>query len=176
MILRFFLVGSTFVLSTSLPQILSTSEFLYIVLTVPGTFLHELAHYGFAVLMNGFPSDFTILPRYENGELTSLGSVQFSVTSYNAATVALAPILLFPFSVWLILFSDRFSTIPALSLIYFAACGFNSCEPSPPDWAVAVSEPMSFVIAVPILLLSSLFWFFMIRKELQRNKRSPKTL
>ena len=68
---------------------------LYAVVTLPGTFLHELAHYVAAATLNGHPGNFNLVP---NGN--TLGSVTFRPNWYNAATVGLAPLLLAPLTVF----------------------------------------------------------------------------
>ena len=62
---------------------------LFLLVMLPGTFLHELLHFVVGALMNARPSSFSIIPNR-----TKLGSVTFTnITWYNAIPAALAPLL-----------------------------------------------------------------------------------
>jgi hypothetical protein len=69
--------------------------FIGIVFNLMGTFLHELAHFVVALILNGRPVGFSLLPkRYGTGWI--LGSVEVSNARwYNALPIAMAPLSLF---------------------------------------------------------------------------------
>lgn len=65
------------------------SRTLFILLMLPGTFLHECQHYLAGGLTNAKPSSFSIIP-----DGLKLGSVGFTnITWYNAIPAALAPLV-----------------------------------------------------------------------------------
>lgn len=76
---------------------------IYMLFVLPGTCAHEAAHYCAAILTNGRPRFPSLLPaRTHSG--WRLGSVQLgNARWYNAAFIALAPLLLLPLSGWLYL-------------------------------------------------------------------------
>lgn len=156
-----------FAVGVWLPNTFS-NQYLQALFGLPGTFLHELAHYGFALILNGSPGTFSILPTFSGSQMDSLGHVTFHPNWYNAATVALAPVLVAPASVYLVALSARCSFFWNCALVYAAACGFYACIPSSADLAIAFSEPLSLLLAIPILLGSTWIWMNLIRAEIRR--------
>lgn len=148
---RLISIVAVFFLAQWLPTMLH-SQLLYTALAVPGTFLHEAAHYGFALLLQGNPGTFSILPSFSGGEMESMGHITFTPNWWNAATVCMAPLLVLPASIWLMLVGARLPILLNIVCVYTAACGFYSCIPSSADWNIAISEPLSFLVAIPILL------------------------
>lgn len=71
-------------------------------LSLPGTFSHELVHFMVGSVLLAKPAGFSIWPKRAEGGWV-LGSVSFrKVNVFNGAFVALAPMLLFPLA-WLCL-------------------------------------------------------------------------
>ena len=117
---------------------------LYALVTLPGTFFHELAHFLTAAAMDGNPGNFNLIP---SGN--TLGSVTFSPNLYNAAPVGLAPFLLAPFTAFAAALAAR-SNNP-LKIVgggYLAACSWVACTPSPQDFGIAASVPTSWPVAI----------------------------
>ena len=139
--------------------------------TVPGVFLHEAAHYGFALLLDGSPGSFSIVPSFSGGQMISYGHITFAPTHLNAATVALAPLLVAPASAWLVAISARVPLLLKPLTIWMAAAGFYSATPSGQDLSIALSYPLSFAPATVILTVSCYIWWRMIRYELSRIGR-----
>ena len=148
------------------------SDILQAVLGLPGTFLHEVAHYGFALLLDGHPGTFSILPTWSGGRMDTLGHVTFYPNWYNAATVGLAPFLVLPASIWLMVWGSRRSLLVNMACIYAAACGYYACTPSSADLSIAYSQPQSFLVAVPILLGSCYIWYRLILASLRPQSRT----
>ncbi len=72
------------------------SFLLAALVSLPGTFAHELCHWIIGRLLNGQPRSFTVLPRRQ-GRGIVLGSVGFAhLRWYNAPFIGLAPLLLLP--------------------------------------------------------------------------------
>lgn len=69
--------------------------FIGILFNLMGTFLHETSHLLTAVLFNGKPSRFSLIPKRQ-GDDWLLGSVEVkNLRWYNAMPIAFAPLLLF---------------------------------------------------------------------------------
>lgn len=148
--LKFLIIlATTFVIA----QYLSHTAYsigLYAFVTLPGTFLHELAHYTTAAFMAGRPTGFNLIP---SGN--TLGSVQFYPNWYNAASVGLAPFLLAPLTFFLAAIAARSNNpIKMLVFSYFAACSWVACTPSPADFSIAMA-PTSWPTALVFLALST---------------------
>lgn len=170
-LLRFLLTAAAVAwLANVLPRYFDGSWLGWLV-TVPGTFIHELAHYGFALLLGGNPGTFSIIPSFSGGQMMSYGHITFSPSWWNAATVALAPVLVAPASVWLMAFGTRLSLPLNALCVWAAAAGFYSAMPSSADFAIALTYPGSWLPAIFILCVSLWIWWRMILSELSRNLR-----
>lgn len=63
--------------------------------SLPGTWLHEVAHWVVGIVLGARPVSFSLWPR-KDGSSWVLGSVGFErLNIWNAAPVALAPLILF---------------------------------------------------------------------------------
>lgn len=147
-----------FVIIAFLQQLGLSFNNAYALTTLPGTILHELAHYIVALCFSADPGNFNIIPDGEN-----LGSVTFYPTSVNAASVALAPFLLAPLVLKLAIVGARANSILFIGgIIYVCACAWTACLPSSPDWQIALSYPTSLPIAGAMLLLQVIIGCFMV--------------
>lgn len=156
----------TYVVSEYLLQ-LTRMPLLYALVTLPGTFFHELAHYGFALLMNGDPQGFSLIPEVRENTI-ELGSVLFRPSATNAATVAFAPFLLMPLTGYFVALSLQTKTLLRQGLcLYGACCTWNSCVPSEPDFQIAFSEPTSIPIAAFLIGLGFILTFMVLRRMLR---------
>lgn len=116
-------------------------------LTLPGTFLHELMHYLVALLTNGKPDKFRLSPqKTENGYV--LGYVTFVPAWYNAALIGLAPMLLLPLAWLSYLFASDVGFAEKLWLGAFAGACLNGSIPSSVD--------LNFVVRYPVWLIASI--------------------
>ena len=82
------------------------SMFLTALVNIPGTFLHETAHFTVGLLLNARPTSFTLVPKKSLSGGYTTGSVGFkNLRFYNALPSAMAPLLLLPvgyyFDSWL---------------------------------------------------------------------------
>lgn len=111
-------------------------------LSFPGTFAHELCHFVVGWCLAAKPTAIQLWPE-RHGNTWTLGSVTFArLRPWNAAPVALAPLLLLPLT-WLILTGPLTSAWRALNpwailgWSYLAGLGMYACWPSPTDlrWA-----------------------------------------
>ena len=90
---RFFLILCVLVLS-ALKHKTYRSMILISLINIPGTFLHETAHFLIGFILNARPTSFTLFPR-KSGDSYVLGSVGFkNIKFYNALPSAMAPLFL----------------------------------------------------------------------------------
>lgn len=139
------------------------SLLLFSAVTLPGTFLHESAHYLTAALMNGSPGNFDLIP--SGGKL---GSITFYPNWYNAAAVALSPLLLAPLTAFFALIAAKADSASQTLLgSYFAACSWVACTPSPQDFSIAVSTPTSWPTAALFLGLTTYLIYRVVHSSLR---------
>jgi hypothetical protein len=110
-------------------------------LQLPGTLCHELAHFLVGLLTFARPASLSIVPRRAaNG--WQLGEVRLANARwYNAAPTALAPLLLVLLPWWIAVLRTRpgwhFTPLDA-GLAFLIAPQFLSCWPSATDWKLAL--------------------------------------
>ena len=133
-----------------------------IILRLPGTIIHEFLHYITGLFLLAEPVKFSVWPKKgPNGEIT-LGYVEFrNFTWYNTVIVSLAPLLIIPITIFLIVVNtpygasvgDLYGTTEFLSLLGITiSMSVLSTEalPSTADIAV-IFENTGSMIAVSVL-------------------------
>jgi hypothetical protein len=157
------MLAFTFLIAQYLNQT-AYSLMLYSAVTLPGTFLHELAHYVTALVMDGNPGNFNLIP---SGR--ALGSITFYPNWYNAAAVALSPLLLAPMTAFFALIAAKADSVQqALLGSYFAACSWVACTPSPQDFSIALNTPTSWPVAALFLGLATYLVYRVVHSSLTR--------
>jgi hypothetical protein len=131
---------------------------LFSVLTLAGTFCHELAHYMAGFITNARPISVNITPRRISQFQYDMGRTDFlNLRWYNAAITGLAPLIVvsipLAFADWRVSYSDEFSwwDIPATFLL---APQFLCFWPSSTDWKLALHS-------WPYLILIPLAWYLL---------------
>ncbi|MDH5858676.1 hypothetical protein [Lampropedia aestuarii] len=173
-------------LGTRLIAAFAQWPWLYWLLAWPGTVQHEASHWLVAWALQGSPSQFHVWPdwgalwRHSQGGVGgsfSLGSVQFIPNWYNSASVALAPLLLWPISLlWLSLALRAQLWGPRLLWLYLAASSISSAWPSSVDWQLAWQAPGSWPLALGLIaLVSGVLWLW-LRHWWQQRRLPPKSL
>ena len=126
----------------------------YSLVTFPGTFAHELAHYLVGKILFASPSLPRLIPKRQ-GDHWVMGSVSFVPTILNSIPIAFAPLLLCPMGLF---FIDRVMTqstgLSYVSLAWVAANMLQSCLPSSQDLKVATPSVV-FAVVVGIAI-----WFW----------------
>jgi hypothetical protein len=125
---------------------------IYALVALPGTALHELSHYAVALVLGGAPSFPSLLPtRTEKG--WRLGHVVFRSGYFRSMFVGMAPLLLAPLAWWwaVTLFAPASWPLYALHAWIVAAL-LQACWPSRTDWklafpALAVLVPLALLVA-----------------------------
>lgn len=120
-----------------------------ILVTLPATLVHELAHWLVAFLLGARPSFPSVVPRKEDNGSWSLGSVKFRPGMLTAGVVALAPLLLLaPLAIWGLWFlaPGSVGTELARGLVFgFVAWG---SIPSSTDWEISLRYPVGTTVAL----------------------------
>jgi hypothetical protein len=136
---------------------------LYALLVLPGTFLHELAHWLVGVLLGARPTRLRLVPVRCGPRRWSLAAVGFRRVNWiNALPIALAPLLLAPLA-W---FGYRFALGQPDNHwahwvgLYVATVAAWSCLPSRADLRLALSRPggVLFYALLLALALAAVGW------------------
>ena len=135
--------------------------FFYVI----GTFWHELAHFLVALVTRGAPCWISIIPKKEKDGIWTLGYVETAnSTWYNQTLIALAPLLLYPFSFFVEenffrLFELNYFTIV---LYYFTLINIiTSAIPSYHDFKLAI-EGLKYMIFTIFFIVGIFFTFVLI--------------
>ncbi len=165
-IIIFFSSLFIFLILNTFTNIFKRNTFIYILFNMPGTFFHELAHFFVGLITFGKPENFSLIPSISKESIT-FGSVRFSgLNFFNTLPIALAPYLLLPFSLILIVsFSNMLCVSNSLdyySLLYafIVYSTLISCFPSSVDWRVAFSNKFGLIFYVII------FYFFLFNFDI----------
>lgn len=83
-------------------RVLRRFPWLYVAALLPGTFLHEAAHWLSGFLLGAKPVKLTVMPRRTVAGRLVYGQVEFTrLRWWNKVPVGLSPLLLMPLAVWL---------------------------------------------------------------------------
>jgi hypothetical protein len=110
-------------------------SWLYVIFVLPGTVLHEGAHWLSGLLLGARPARFSVMPKFERDGIC-LGHVGFSrLRWWNALPVGLAPLILLPVGVALILHGgqERLLHPGMVARGYLAIQCLGGCCPSSTD-------------------------------------------
>lgn len=78
---------------------LESRFWIFTIVTLPATILHELTHFIISLLTGGKPKGFSIIPKKNTDGSYTMGSVtSYNVTWWNGFLIGLAPLLLIPIS------------------------------------------------------------------------------
>ena len=123
----------------------------YALVALPGTAMHEFAHWLVALVLGAHP-DFPSLIPQRGPHGWRLGSVAFRAGFLRAVPIVLAPLLLFPMAWWWTLAFVASSSWPERALhAWLAASVLSASLPSSADWKIA--RP-----ALLLALLAGLAW------------------
>jgi hypothetical protein len=133
--------------------LLRSLRWLYVLVVLPGTILHELTHLITGFLLGAHPAKFSIVPRRKDGGLV-LGHVQFArLRWWNAAPVCMAPLLLLPGAAWLALMAARGSFESSLLASAAAWIVAVSAIPSGKDFAEGIKGAPAVLILVMLAVV-----------------------
>lgn len=130
---------------------------IFAVVALPGTMLHELSHFTIALVLGAQPSFPSLIPT-KVGRVWRLGEVRFQPGHLRAMFVALAPLLLAPLALWWTLALVAHAAWPWYALhVWIAAALLHACFPSRTDWRLAF--PAIAVLAVLMMLWVAYYFF-----------------
>ena len=117
---------------------------LFWLIALPSTFVHELAHFMFALVLNGKPSRISIFPKKSDNTWV-MGYVKFEPSWYNGALIAMAPLIV---NICLFLFLFNPGTPTGYPWWFPILCGFlvGGLVPSKTDWGIALRYPFGFLL------------------------------
>ena len=130
---------------------------IYALVALPGTALHELSHYLVALVLGGSPAFPSLLPtRTDKG--WRLGEVRFRPGYLRSMFVGLSPLLLAPLAWWWAVALLAPSTWPLYALhAWIVAALLQACLPSKTDWKLALP---ALVVLVP---LAAIFAWYVLK-------------
>lgn len=125
------------------------SMFLAALINIPGTVLHEMAHFIVGLLLWAKPTSFSLFPK-KNGEVYTMGSVGFrNIKFYNALPAAMAPLLL----LWAAYALNGYYLSHAhitiwnyMVFILLETVIIENAVPSATDFKVALSRPLGILL------------------------------
>jgi len=130
---------------------------IFAIVALPGTALHELSHFTVALALGARPSFPSLIPT-KVGSVWRLGEVRFQTGHLRAMFVALAPLLLAPFALWWALTFVAHTAWPWYTLhVWIVAALLHACFPSRTDWRLAF--PAIAVLIVLTVLLGGYYFF-----------------
>jgi hypothetical protein len=135
---------------------LSGRTALYSILSLPGTFLHELLHLTAGIVTNAQPVSFSLLPKRDRRGKLILGSASFAnIRWYNALPTALAPLL----GIYITLLAAAYRVDggyafkPADIIIWcLLAPQFTSMWPSSTDWKISFKSWPLYLFGAVLLM------------------------
>jgi hypothetical protein len=121
--------------------------YLFALITLPATFMHELMHFIISLITGGMPRGFSIFPK-KSEEGYTLGYVEsYNVTWYNGAFIGLAPLILLPIAYFF--FKYQIVTETTISILvlklYFLGTLIEGSMPSITDLELAIKKSLAFI-------------------------------
>ena len=134
---------------------------VFSLLVLPGTLVHETCHFLLGLFLNGQPASFNLIPRRDvKGRGWVMGSVACAnLRWYNAFFVGMAPLLMLP-AAWLLL-RWRLQAGPVWTwqealTVYLIANLIYAAMPSWQDCKIAARSPIGW-----LLLAGTLTWGYL---------------
>jgi len=129
---------------------------LFAVVVLPGTALHEFSHFLVALILGAHPTFPSLIPQ-RIGSMWQLGEVRFRPGHLRAMFVALAPLALAPLALWWTLVFVVHAAWPWYLLhVWIAGALLHSCLPSRTD--VRLAMPALVAIAIAIAAAAGLYF------------------
>ena len=129
---------------------------IYALVALPGTALHEFSHFVVALVLGGQPSFPSLLPT-KTDKAWRMGEVRFRPGYLRSMFVGMAPLLLAPLAWWWAVSLLAPSSLPMYALhAWIVGALVHACWPSKTDWKLAMP---ALVVLVPGALL--LAWYYL---------------
>ncbi len=148
--IHWLILGSSTLLTFGMIKYLQRRNLMFMLLGLPGTFFHELAHYMVSLFLLGDPRKLSIIPRRVSDNAWVLGYVEsYNLRWWNQALVAVAPLLLFPaFLYFGKQFLEENSFLMLLLDGYILGNLLYGMTPSIPDLKMALQKPYSLIFPI----------------------------
>ncbi len=138
--LIFLVIALSFLKRHTFSGIIMTS-----LVNIPGTILHETAHFMVGLILNAKPASFNLLPKRRDNTYV-MGSVGFrNIKFYNAFPSSMAPLLLLPLAYWLNEYFLVTTIWRYLCFILLETIIIENAIPSSTDFKVAFSHPLGLL-------------------------------
>ena len=157
------LISMTIIIARILTVTFSNNIYIYSVIHLVGTFLHELMHLLISFLFNGKPKGFSIFPTKDERGNFILGYVSNSnLTWYNKFPISIAPlliwILIYYFDLYFFLHFDK-NILSQLAYIFVVSVLIINSIPSKKDLGILFSCPSGIIFYSFIIFLVLQFYF-----------------
>ena len=142
-----YIVFGSFFITILISHFFKKRLYLFALLTVPATFLHELSHYLVSLITLGRPVSFTFIPRKTESGLV-LGSVgSANSVWYNQGIISIAPLLLLVCVYFIFINLDTVMMYIKNDYLlgYITANMIVGSIPSSTDWKLAFRAPALFI-------------------------------
>ena len=127
---------------------------VYALVALPGTALHEFSHFLVALVLGGQPSFPSLWPT-KTGKAWRMGEVRFRPGYLRSMFVGMAPLLLAPLAWWWAETLLAPAPWPLRALhAWIVAALVHACWPSNSDWKLALP---ALVVLVPLAALAA--WY-----------------
>lgn len=128
---------------------------IYALVALPGTSLHEFSHYLVALCLGGKPTFPSLLPT-KTDKVWRLGEVRFRPGYLRSMFVGMAPLLLAPLAWWWATTWLTGASWPLYALhAWIVAALMHACWPSKTDWKLALP---ALVVVIPLAAVVA--WYF----------------
>lgn len=120
-------------------------------LEYPSTFLHELAHWIFALVFKGYPSNFTLKPVILKDKII-LGSVSAHLNQLNGGLISLAP--MWYWVIALIIIEKNMYLSPSYFVLeIIAGLLLKAGTPSTQDLSLSLKSPFSSIVVLAAMYI-----------------------
>ena len=124
---------------------------IYALVALPGTALHEFSHFLVALILGGKPSFPSLVPARLEGGTWHLGHVRFQPGFLRSMFVGMAPLLLAPLAWWWATTLLAGAAWPLYALhAWIVAALVQAFWPSKADWKLALP---ALVVLIPLAAL-----------------------
>lgn len=137
-------------------KIMKRRFFLFSLITLPSTIMHESMHYISSLLLLGKPSKFSIFPKKTDTGYTMGYVISNNMNWMNGFIISMAPLFLLPigFVFYTHYIIGETNMVTLVLKIYLLASMLDGCIPSRQDLKLAVLHPIGLVLIIGLLHLN----------------------
>ena len=125
------------------------SFFIFSIITLPATFLHELSHFIVSLITNGQPVKFSLIPHKEKNGYVMGYVASRNIQFYNGAIISLAPLIWLGIAIYMLI--NNLGNF--LIIAYLIEAGIPSIQ----DIKVAITSLFSIEILIISFIAGFLF-------------------